>query len=60
MIDPIDWSRVILTIRRKYRWPRKIIAEKVGVAEISIYNWQSGKHEPRYSQGAMLLKLANE
>lgn len=54
----IDWHSVILTIKRVNKWPRKVIAHKVGVAETTLRGWQSGKCEPRYSQGVELLRLS--
>ncbi|WP_146164537.1 hypothetical protein [Nitrosospira sp. Nsp2] len=58
MTEPIDWRQVVLTIKRKHRWPRKVIAAKVCAAESTLHDWQAGKSEPRYSQGVALLRLA--
>lgn len=56
----IDWRTVILAIKRTHKWPRKVIASKVGVAEATLRDWQAGKCEPRCSQGAELLKLSGK
>lgn len=53
----IDWRTVIITIKLTRKWPRKVIASKIGVAEATLRDWQAGKCEPRYSQGVALLRL---
>ncbi|WP_090828892.1 helix-turn-helix domain-containing protein [Nitrosovibrio tenuis] len=44
--------------RHERKWPRKTIADKIGVSRNTLYRWQSGEFEPLYSQGAELLRLA--
>jgi hypothetical protein len=56
--EPVDWRSVIRTIKRTHKWPRKTIAAKVGAAVSTLHDWQAGRCEPRYSQGAALLRLA--
>lgn len=58
MNNPIDWRTVIITIKRTHKWPRKVIASRVGAAEATLRDWQAGKSEPRYSQGVELMRLS--
>jgi transcriptional regulator with XRE-family HTH domain len=54
----IDWRAVILKIKLERKWPMKTIAARIGVNERTLDWWKKGRHEPRYSQGVELLRLA--
>lgn len=56
----VDWRTVIRTIKRERKWPRKVIADKIGAAESTMREWQRGISEPRHSQGEALLMLARK
>lgn len=58
-MSDVDWNLVVIKIKFKRRWPRKVIAAKVGASESALRCWERNTTEPRYSQGAELLKLAN-
>lgn len=54
----VDWHAVIVKIKKERNWPMKVIADKVCASPNTLKDWKAGKCEPRYSQGAELLRLA--
>jgi hypothetical protein len=54
----VDWREVILKIKKDRKWGLKTIAAEIDVSMDALIRWQEGRHEPRYSKGAALLRLA--
>jgi transcriptional regulator with XRE-family HTH domain len=42
--------QTIRELREKHGWTQLDLANKVGVTPSTIYNWESGRFEPRASQ----------
>ena len=42
--------RTIRQLREDRGWSQFDLASKVGVTPSTVYNWERGKFEPRYSQ----------
>lgn len=43
-------KRTIRELRTEKGWAQAELAHRAGVAPSSIYNWESGRYEPRASQ----------
>jgi transcriptional regulator with XRE-family HTH domain len=43
-------KKTIKYLRKEKGWSQAELAHRVGVAPSSIYNWESGRYEPRASQ----------
>lgn len=42
--------------RKELRWSRKEMAQKIGVAENTLYNWEVGSRQPKLSQLAKIIE----
>ena len=42
-----DISKELITYRQQHGNSRADMASKIGVCELSIYRWESGKHLPK-------------
>jgi len=42
--------KTIRQLREERNWSQYDLAGKVGVTPSTVYNWERGKFEPRYSQ----------
>jgi DNA-binding XRE family transcriptional regulator len=52
------FEKVTLPIARKMaKLTQKSLAEKVGVSESTVFNWENGKTEPTVSQAMLIAEV---
>jgi tetratricopeptide (TPR) repeat protein/transcriptional regulator with XRE-family HTH domain len=52
-----DLPELLLWERKRRHWTRKDVAENLGVAEVSIYRWETGRVTPRSDELRAILAL---
>jgi hypothetical protein len=57
-MNKVDWRAVILKIKKERKWKLKTVAYNMDIVPNTLHRWMRGESEPKYSQGAFLLRLA--
>lgn len=39
-------EKILLNYRRAYKLSQKEAADQIGVSQVTLHNWESGKHQP--------------